>query len=93
MKSQLQTQSTSFHPATSSNSLLEAFSRDAVSPVLPSAKTNTATESEAFQQRKTFLRMILATAIAVLDNDDFDPIDASTTHQRPPHLEGHSFRP
>lgn len=87
MKSPSQTQNTNnIHPITLSNSLLQSLSSNAESPVLPRTMTNTSPESEALQRRLR-LRMILESAISLLDFDDFNTHDfsptVSTTHQRP----------
>jgi hypothetical protein len=64
--------------------LLEGLANNGDSPVLPSTMTNTSPELEAVGQKR-LLRKILASAIALLDFDDFNPTTkASTTHQQPP---------
>jgi hypothetical protein len=73
MKSPSQTQSTSIHPETLSNSsMLLALAGNADPPVLPGTMTNTSPESEAVRKRRT-LRMIVDSAIALLDFEDFHP--------------------
>jgi hypothetical protein len=85
MKSSSQTQSTSTHPTNLTSSILQALSgidEDENSPVLPIIMTNTSPESDALQQRRR-LRRILDSAIALIDSDDFDPIESSTTPMQP----------
>jgi hypothetical protein len=86
MKSPAQTQSTTAtNPLTLRNSILpESFSSHVECPVPPITRTNNYSESEAVQQRRS-LRMILNSAIALLDGaDDVDPsMDSSTTHKPP----------
>jgi hypothetical protein len=82
MKSPSQTRTTTTNPLTLTSSILpELLSINAESPVLDIARTNPSSQSEAVEQRKR-LRMILESAIAVLDGaDDFDAsMDSSTTH-------------
>jgi hypothetical protein len=81
-KSPPETQSPSSNPTTLTSSILQALSRSNVdSPVSPITMTNTTSpESDAVQKRKR-LRMILTSAIALADSDDFDPTELSTTHQ------------
>jgi hypothetical protein len=85
MKSPSQTQSDTTHPPAVSmlDSILHALSSsNAELPVLPITMTNTSPESEeAVQQRRRFRAMILASAIALINDDDFGPIESSTTHQ------------
>jgi hypothetical protein len=61
---------TNTNPATLRNSLLQAWSRDAISPVFPITRTNPSPESRAVQREK--LLVILDAAIALVDDDDFD---------------------
>jgi hypothetical protein len=75
-------------PTLSNSILLRALSGSNVeSPVSPITMTNTSPESEAVQRRRR-LRVIVASAIAVLDGHEFDPIDPMesfpTTHQQLP---------
>jgi hypothetical protein len=72
MKSPSQTQRTSIHPTTLSSSVLQALASNAEAPVLPGTMTNTSSESEAVQKRR-LLRMIVDSAIALLDFEDFHP--------------------
>jgi hypothetical protein len=84
MKSPSQTQNTSTNPTTLTSSSLQALagSNGGDPPDFPINMTNTASpESEAVHRRRR-LRMILNSAIALLDDDDFDPIESPTTHQR-----------
>jgi hypothetical protein len=90
MKASSQTQNTNTHPINLTNSILQALSgsdedededEDEDSSVLPIIMPNTSPhQSEALQRRKR-LRRILDSAIALIDEDDFDPIESSTTYQ------------
>lgn len=86
MESTSQTQGISIQPITLSNSLRQTLLSNSESPVLPRMMTNTSSETDALQRRRR-LRLILESAIAILDFDDFDDfnptINASTTHQQP----------
>jgi hypothetical protein len=82
MKSPSQSQSPTTTPTTLINSInLQALSNSDGgddSPMLPINMTNdTSSESKAVQRRRR-LRMILTSAIALLDGDDFVPMESST---------------
>jgi hypothetical protein len=89
MKSPSQTQSTSndtsIYPLTVSNSIREALSGNTLeSPVFPpiTVMTETTPQSETVERRRR-LRMILDSAIAIVDGgDDLDPMESSTTKQQ-----------
>jgi hypothetical protein len=79
-----QTESTDVPPTTLSDIMLQALSSDEESPVvLQIAMTNTSPESKAIQERRLLLT-ILDFATELLDSDDFDAIESSTTHHWPP---------
>jgi hypothetical protein len=97
MKPASQKQGNSILPITLRNSMLQAPSNIAESPVLPGPMTNTSPEAEAEAvQRRRRLRMILTSviavidgedvnpAIAVIDGEDVNPTKPSSSHQRPP---------
>jgi hypothetical protein len=81
MKSPSDAQNTSTNPTNLNNSILQALSSSNVvdTSVLPI--TMTPHESAAVRRRR--LRMILDSAIALIDSDDFDPIDSSMAHPQP----------
>jgi hypothetical protein len=84
MKTPSQTQSTTTSPTFLANSILGTLSSSNGgndSLVFPITMTNASSESEALQKRRK-LRMILTSAIALLDGDDFDPIELPTMHQQ-----------
>jgi hypothetical protein len=82
-QSQSQTQSTSTPPVTLSDILMQqALSSNAESPVLPSTTTKISPESKAAERRKRLL-MILDLATDLIESEDFDAIESSTTHQWP----------
>jgi hypothetical protein len=77
------TQSNSIYPITLSNScMLQALSNNTESPFPPTTVTNTcspaAAESEAARRER--VTMILTSAIALIDGNDFHPIDRSAMH-------------
>jgi hypothetical protein len=82
-KSPSQAQSTA---ATLSNSMLQSVSNNMDSPAFPTLMTNTSPESQAKKNRQR-LRMILDSAIALIDDKDddegFNPIELCTMIQRP----------
>jgi hypothetical protein len=91
MKSPSQTQSTtstgtSIYPITLSNSIHEALSGNTLeSSVFPpiTIMTSTSPESETVHQRRRRLRMILDSAMAIIDGgEDFDPVESSTTKRQ-----------
>jgi hypothetical protein len=85
MNSTSQTEGTSIQPITLSNSLrLMLLSNSESSVVLPRMMTNTSSSESNPVERRRRLRLILESAIAILDFDDFNPtLNVSTTHQQP----------
>jgi hypothetical protein len=87
MKSPSPAQGTAIYPTTLSNSIHQHVSNSTGSQAFPTTTTymNTSYESDAGKRQS--LRMILDSAIALIDNDfddDFNPIELySPLHRRP----------
>jgi hypothetical protein len=84
MKSPSDAQNTSTNPSPLTNSILQAFSSSNVvdTSALPITMTQTSPESAEVRRRR--LHMILDAAIALIDSDEFDPIDSSMAHPQSP---------
>jgi hypothetical protein len=80
--SQSQRQSTIIPPLTLNDIMQQALSSNAESPLLPITMTKTSPESNAAERRRR-LRMILDFATDLIESEDFDAVDSSTTHQWP----------
>jgi hypothetical protein len=83
MKSPSQAQSTGIYTASFSNSIPQSVSINADSQAaFPTTTTNTSSpESQAVKRQR--LRMIIESAITLIDDDDFNPDELCMLSQRP----------
>jgi hypothetical protein len=83
MKSSPQAQSTGIYTASFSNSIPQSVSINADSQAaFPTTTTNTSSpKSQAVKRQR--LRMIIESAITLIDDDDFNPDELCMLSQRP----------
>jgi hypothetical protein len=84
MKFSSDAQNTITNPPTLSNSTLQALLSGNLVDTLVLPVTMTQTSPESAEVRRERLRMIIDSAIAMIDSGDFDPIKSSTANPQPP---------